>query len=176
MDSHNYIHFMLFIIQFQKRLIFVLLLFLPNTSSVAYIKLFDIISQKLFTEFGDHGIQKNWHFDNQLAAINGCKTIFIEDIVEGSEQKTSNFAKLWHEHLNSLFFGKHPGLNRFIRTMREELSRAGLQAERIFRPPDFITSINLDNIEAVNNVSYIKEEENIFDYPSNNYDNYKTLK
>uniref|UniRef100_A0A914MAT1 Uncharacterized protein n=1 Tax=Meloidogyne incognita TaxID=6306 RepID=A0A914MAT1_MELIC len=148
---------------------------LPNTSSVAYIKLFDIISQKLFTEFGDHGIQKNWHFDNQLAAINGCKSIFIEDIVEGSEQKTSNFAKLWHEHLNSLFFGKHPGLNRFIRTMREELSRAGLQAERIFRPPDFITSINLDNIEAVNNVSYIKEEENIFDYPSNNYDNYKTL-
>ncbi|CAK5015249.1 unnamed protein product [Meloidogyne enterolobii] len=59
--------------------------------------------------------------------------------------------------------------------MREELSRAGLQAERIFRPPDFISSINLDNIEAVNNVSYIKEEENIFDYPSNNYDNYKTL-
>uniref|UniRef100_A0A915N9J5 MULE transposase domain-containing protein n=1 Tax=Meloidogyne javanica TaxID=6303 RepID=A0A915N9J5_MELJA len=31
---------------------------LPNTSSFAYIKLFDIISQKLFTEFGDHGIQK----------------------------------------------------------------------------------------------------------------------
>uniref|UniRef100_A0A1I8C1C6 CxC1 domain-containing protein n=1 Tax=Meloidogyne hapla TaxID=6305 RepID=A0A1I8C1C6_MELHA len=136
---------------------------LPNTASSTYIKLFDIISRKLFSEFGDHGIQK-------LAAINGCKTIFNDDIVEWSEQRTSSFAKLWHEHLRSLFFGIHPGLNRFIRTMREELTRSGLQAERIFRPPSLITSINLDNIEAVNKV-YIKEE-NIsygFDYPSINY-------
>lgn len=147
---------------------------LPNTAPATYIKLFDVLSERMLAEYGDNGIQKNWHFDNQYAAINGCRAIFPDDVVEGSEERTANFAHLWHEHLRSLFFGTHPSLARFIRVMREELARASIQAERIFPRPPPVTAVNLDNLEIVNIIGtrgrLLKREEEddpyLMPYPS----------
>lgn len=142
---------------------------LPNTAPITYLKLFDIISERLVIEYGEHGIKKNWHFDNQFAAINGCQAIFQTDNVEGSEERTASFAQLWHEHLHCLFFESHPNLINFIQVMRDELARASAQAERIFPPSTTVKAINLDNIEAVNRFGEIKkqEEEQLFalNYP-----------
>uniref|UniRef100_A0A183C9K2 MULE domain-containing protein n=1 Tax=Globodera pallida TaxID=36090 RepID=A0A183C9K2_GLOPA len=126
---------------------------LPNTSSQTYVKLFGILSERIGAEYGNNGAQKNWHFDNQLAAISACRAIFVDDIVEGSEERTVNFAQLWHNHLGTLFSGTQPDLLKFIRVMREELARASIQAERIFKRPAPVKRVNLDDLDYIRNYS-----------------------
>lgn len=73
-------------------------------------------------------VYRNFYIHIQSEAINACSAVFHNDYVEGTEERTADFAQLWQEHLYSLFRGAHPNLIRFIRVMRQELARASAQA------------------------------------------------